>query len=70
MKKIITFSAALILGVCSFGAIRNVKEAKAEILASDLQGLLTGYNVGGYTKRTTMYLTDAAKNERSKKKDE
>lgn len=63
MKKIITFSAALILGVCAFGVRNYAKEARAEILASDLQNLLTGYNDGGYTKRTTLYLTETAKNE-------
>ena len=31
MKKIITFSAALILGVCSFGVTRNVRAANATL---------------------------------------
>ena len=57
MKKIITFSAALVLGVCAFGATRNVRTANADV-ASDLQTLLTSYNDGGYTKKTQMYLTD------------
>ena len=31
MKKIITFSAALILGVCSFGVTHNVRAANAAL---------------------------------------
>lgn len=61
MKKIITFSAALILGVCAFGATRNVRAANATLddgQAAALKSLLEGYNDGGYTKKTQMYLTD------------
>ena len=70
MKKIITFSAALILGVCAFaGVTNNIKMAKADpgINADDLKGLLNDYidNEGQYTKKTTLFLTDAAKNETS-----
>ena len=63
MKKIITFSAALILGVCSFGATRNVRAANAALSndqATALKGLMESFiDVNGqYTKKTTIYLNN------------
>ena len=70
MKKILTFSAALILGVCAFaGASHNVRAAKAENLSSEqetaMKALLADYIGlhGQYTKKTTMHLTPAAQGE-------
>lgn len=65
MKKIITFSAALVLGVCAFGATRNVRTANADI-ESDLSALISGYNSGGYTKKTQIFLTETAMAEAAK----
>ena len=61
MKKILTFSAALILGVCAFAGSANINKAHAEITDEQtvaLQNLLKGYNDGGYTKKTQLYLTE------------
>lgn len=59
MKKIITFSAALVLGVCAFGATRNVRAANADV-ASDLQTLINSFidENGQYTKKSTIFLTN------------
>ena len=66
MKKIITFSAALILGVCSFGVSRNVRAANATLedeQVTALKGLMGGYidtaNNNQYTKKTTIFIKEA-----------
>ena len=64
MKKIIVpVLAALLLSSGVAGFNNSSKVVKAEIAASDLQNLLTSYNDGGYTKKTTMYLTETAQAE-------
>ena len=61
MKKIITFSAALILGVCSFGFARNaVKPAKATLDDGQVAAMKTMMEkyirFNKYTKKTRIYL--------------
>ena len=64
MKKIITFSAALILSVCAFGVTHNVRAAKATALTPEQETALTTLmskyidttNNNQYTKKTTIFV--------------
>ena len=63
MKKSIILASALLLGAATLGGValsqQRSKVVKADNV-SELQALLTTYNVSGYTKKTQMYLTPEA----------
>ena len=66
MKKLSLLRGSMILALAVgglAGCAQQAQMARAEIQASDLQNLLTKYNDGGYTKKTTMYLTPEAQGE-------
>ena len=61
MKKIITFSAALMLSVCAFGVTHNVRAANADPLTDEqvtaMQTMMRKYiRFTKYTKKTRIYL--------------
>lgn len=59
MKKILTLSAALVLGVSGITSSASFNEAKATT-SSDLAALMSEYvGDGQYTKKTTIYVDDA-----------
>lgn len=68
MKKFLAFGATLLLGLGAFGVANNVKMADATgINPTDAENLFNSFidENGYYTKKTTLYLTEAARGETS-----